>query len=989
MVKIFKRRDGIKRKGSALLIVLGFLSFMIISAVAFAIYMRVERQASSNYRHASSARHLLNAALYRAIDEIDSELRATNIKGVPNKRKFPDWPGRVRNSAVVSSDDNSADARVLTLDALSYIPAILANDVRAHAVKPINPGTTKTYQGPKWRKLSMPDRNMQGDPAYGEAVVGRYAYSCVNISDMLNVNACKATVRDADRYRVSLAHLFSSQSARKNFDDNVKTDRRYSTLSDFYACMQKRGDSTFGSPYHHYLSQGDDIDFDYATKHILVTDGMAKAEPADQSAFNLKNGVFQSSLNADPPVLKGEFLTALNSALANSSANFSGSYRTAVFPYLLADYLDADNIPKALDVPSVELAPMVCKIELTPQTFNIFESREEAAGEGVPKKTIISINIMKLPPQLFGSVKTIYPFLRTDYRNNIATSFEVDVNAFLRIHSEGPGAAGPCSMAPGGPSPGDGYFVAYKNTPSANKFTPSANVRSGDSPYNVQPVNLEIVPLPGMPNSLDIWNSLDGGTSMDPRFPVGNEVRITLYITFLGIKESGSDAYVDAVPAFKPVPPTGSDAALQTRFVAPMSPHKLYFETTPSTPLVDGFDVAQALNLKWTGLETPDPRFNWKISNWVQNNDPVNLTDNASTRAFLDEPDTGRDTDIFMSVSNAEEMYSPGELGFIIRPFSYRPMAGPPVNFNDQVNALEQCEDRDAMFRTFRLYDHGDPAIAANTRRHDDLYEWFYSSNPDGSFDGARVNPLSDIPLVLGAAAEAIPFDYWLVDQITEEARQSNPDFSGWNDKNFSELLKGTSWAHFTNGWFHCLLNARNNTEINTKLEQNIRHVYSSNKYFGWYSEAASLKEALNPVEKPTAAGVSYPITLSQELYGVDRKMLYSYTLESFSDRQQLFLYIINAEATAASFGDSVQSLAGGRAIALVWRDPYPAREKPSADPVDRSDMYGDLISPWHQYYIGQNDRKYKNTDSDPDSLMRDKKHYYDHKILFFKYLDR
>ena len=183
MVKILQRREKNERKGSALLIVLGFLSFMIISAVAFAVYMRVERQASSNYRHSSSARHLLNAALCRAIDEIDSELRVGSINGKdPNARKFPDWPGRVRNSAVVNSIDNGGDARVLTLDALSYIPGILVNDVRAFAARPAVP-SSGTYEGPKWRKLSMPDRNMDGQPAYGEAVVGRYAYTCINVSE--------------------------------------------------------------------------------------------------------------------------------------------------------------------------------------------------------------------------------------------------------------------------------------------------------------------------------------------------------------------------------------------------------------------------------------------------------------------------------------------------------------------------------------------------------------------------------------------------------------------------------------------------------------------------------------------------------------------------------------------------------------------------------------------------------------------------------------
>jgi type II secretory pathway component PulK len=87
---------GENRRGSALLIVLGFLSFMMISAVAFAVYMRIERQASSNYRHAAGARHMLNSALYRAIEDVDLELR-TN-PDADFSRKFPLFPVRVRSA---------------------------------------------------------------------------------------------------------------------------------------------------------------------------------------------------------------------------------------------------------------------------------------------------------------------------------------------------------------------------------------------------------------------------------------------------------------------------------------------------------------------------------------------------------------------------------------------------------------------------------------------------------------------------------------------------------------------------------------------------------------------------------------------------------------------------------------------------------------------------------------------------------------------------
>ena len=148
--------------------------------------------------------------------------------------------------------------------------------------------------------------------------------------NMLNINACKAAVRDADANRVSLAHLFASDSAAQTFDNNAEsTDRRYSTLSDFYACMDKRNDPTFKSPYHSYVRDGNATVFNSAKNNVLVTDGKAMAEPAQQNAFNLKNGPI-NNLGGNNPGLDAGFESALNNALANSSANFSGSYRNSV-----------------------------------------------------------------------------------------------------------------------------------------------------------------------------------------------------------------------------------------------------------------------------------------------------------------------------------------------------------------------------------------------------------------------------------------------------------------------------------------------------------------------------------------------------------------------------------------------------------------------------------------------------------------------------------
>ena len=80
--------------------------------------------------------------------------------------------------------------------------------------------------------------------------------------------------------------------------------------------------------------------------------------------------------------------------------------------------------------------------------------------------------------------------------------------------------------------------------------------------------------------------------------------------------------------------------------------------------------------------------------------------------------------------------------------------------------------------------------------------------------------------------------------------------------------------------------------------------------------------------------------TLGSALHGVDRKFLASFWRECFANRQQLFLVFVRAEPTSVGGGaaDAMSSAQlGGRAVALVWRDPsVPAKNidqrKPRSD---------------------------------------------------------
>ncbi len=331
------RRPG--DRGSALLIVLGFLSFIMISAVSFAVYMRIERQAASNFRHASNSRHLLNTALTRAMDEIDSELRITGYNDAERRYndgtvppvKFPtNWTGRVRCSAVANGTQNKNNTRVLTMDSLAYIPAIFVNDVRRYALP--NPedrrsGSTshfgddtttdnqgikhfrylseENFRGAKWRPIHQPLLTLEGrDNANTKPQIGRYAYVCINLSDMLNVNECRAMLKNcnASTNRLSIGHLFKNEGQKETFDKNlIDKDRYYTSMADFYSCASKHRDPIFangqnnGAPFNYWSSlqfvngsfedkESPDRYFGMSGSYqrsndVLVADGIVKAEP--------------------------------------------------------------------------------------------------------------------------------------------------------------------------------------------------------------------------------------------------------------------------------------------------------------------------------------------------------------------------------------------------------------------------------------------------------------------------------------------------------------------------------------------------------------------------------------------------------------------------------------------------------------------------------------------------------------------------------------
>jgi len=194
------------KKGSALLMVLGMIAFMIVSALGFAAYMRYSRLPSSYIRRSVASRQLVKAGLARAIDDIDRAINQNPHPGVgriiadsPTVENDPGnfWRDRVfmgfeTNMNVDASQEGgggnwSMTVPVLTLEGLAYIPPTLVNSARVYS---------RITASAQWHNLDYD--------------AGRYAYVAIDVSDYFDVNrmVCGTSRSSASDRRVAFSYLF-------------------------------------------------------------------------------------------------------------------------------------------------------------------------------------------------------------------------------------------------------------------------------------------------------------------------------------------------------------------------------------------------------------------------------------------------------------------------------------------------------------------------------------------------------------------------------------------------------------------------------------------------------------------------------------------------------------------------------------------------------------------------------------------------------------
>ena len=379
-----------KRNGSALLIVLGMLAFMIVSAVAFAAYMRFARLPSSYLRRTSASRLLAKAALARVVDEIDQAVAGNPHPGVggdyvhkqnPNSTDWQDgtvssasdsnirnvWKNRVfvgTNVVTFTQDDFSKSVPVLSAEALAYIPPALVNEARYYG---------RLSPAARWHQMDFD--------------AGRYAFCALDVSDFFDINrTLAATPRSsASNQRVSISHLFENQyhtqagnasewdNFTADYDPTQSGKVPFTSYADFLLAYKDKSIGNLSNPVYKFLT-GDSgaIDFnnqtelEYASRMLFVTDSLFTPAPPPEDGrfddvYDLSDGNNQPFDAAD---LATDKPTIADVALYSSDA--AGRMASSISRLGLCtlwDYLDPDHLPISLALPTVERVPMVVGLE--------------------------------------------------------------------------------------------------------------------------------------------------------------------------------------------------------------------------------------------------------------------------------------------------------------------------------------------------------------------------------------------------------------------------------------------------------------------------------------------------------------------------------------------------------------------------------------------------------------------------------------------------
>ena len=990
------------RKGSALLVVLGMIAFMVVSAVAFSAWMRYARLPSSYLRRSSASRHLAKAAIAQAIEVIDISIGNNPHPGVGNRPYAnPRIGGRIENrnywrnncfigtNRLLSAEDTVS---TLTMEALAYIPPALINEARYFS---------RHSAAGAWRNLGFDS--------------GRYAFSAIDVSDHIDINRVFADRgrSSADKGKVSLAHIFENAShtgagnpSADKWDafmekfNNVErlklgeADAHLTgssklpliSLADLNLALNDEGLAETLSPFCRYINSQGNTDFasenDFLSPAALmnfVTDSYFPSGASTNEEYNILRRQPFSSISAnrsDRQKSVIEILEQSSTMLTRFEENVSGLDIVSLY-----DYLDGNNVPASLALPTTERVPMVCGLQsaisfdLQPSmTKNPDPSTLNPDAPDAPQQVIVFHECrMKLSNPL-GAVGGLFtfPFQRDKDVPNQTFNVDYAVRIGLSV-GNGPGlrTSGSSAYVVGDNADFErkgveNGVIKLHRTGSALSFSdvkteaeamkkldatlefneaetwfqnnwlfriPHLYVLSAPDPISGKRQYEDQGPSPTQNAKINSGfrpvnadGTGDGG--FNPAMLRNNgSVQVLPYATIVARIQNGGKT-VDLVPASfyddRQLNGIDNDPAIANINGGNNQRPLITLKSQSASPIAFGegtFTGGQSVNvtLKFADKESiVCPDPRWNFA-------PENFyatSDSLQAGDWFAQNvsgvgEQGRDGDMFMFVSNQGYLQSVSELAFLAR--TAVDMGGGDAMLGNSSVAF----NRD-YFENFP-----GKSDAFTTLAHGQFMWRTYRLYRQGGF-GA--DGIYDRGIV--ADGSGFRINPYTSSRNIMMAAVANTPYSWWaaSTNNQDKAMEECDANEFNRTYAFSEMNssARFAWKDLRKIAANL--IIDRNSADSWENHFSNLDWA---GENSDFCGVDFDSTDVDALKEVDRKFLYGFWRDTFAVKQQLFLVFVRAEPLMMGGGASGQTppQLGARAVALVWRDPTPSKEDVSGQP--------------------------------------------------------
>ena len=293
-----------RRRGVALILVLGMLAPLMLLAVAFSVTMRADRIGASAHVYKIYSQELVWAGLARAIDDIEQSMAGPKF--------YPDWKVKV------SGPGPGDSAKLMWGEVMDYVPnelMLASKDTSAFWV----------------------------DAVQEEDVRGRVSYMILNASGQVDANFAGGSNRWVGRSPSEMdlsgfAEVLSPSNfvyCRENYDV------RYETSQELFALQNGVGLHTNQRPDRLVTySRFPEGRYDGSSTNIYTDMVSLRGSSADLQANDIK----------------------ITQWLGKSGIDNSGVW--PVF-WSLLDYIDVDSVPTRLDMPCPERVPMINEMMVT------------------------------------------------------------------------------------------------------------------------------------------------------------------------------------------------------------------------------------------------------------------------------------------------------------------------------------------------------------------------------------------------------------------------------------------------------------------------------------------------------------------------------------------------------------------------------------------------------------------------------------------------